>query len=222
MTLKSCWSCMRRFAKAQARCATSCVLNALIFEMALAEIVDIRWTSLICRLAQDQAVIARGAGWNSPVFLRTSVVIAAIRSSLRVAHCAIAQEMCERLCAVKVLIFDKDSSAMALTSCSFQRPHFANAQAAFESWRWSNSDILLTISAAITDISASLRTPREAKPQTIPAMSWGENLSAWYCVISAILFNSSTTMGSVSCSLPSVKARFDRSRGQRLESLERS
>mmetsp|Transcript_71645 Transcript_71645/g.231931 ORF Transcript_71645/g.231931 Transcript_71645/m.231931 type:complete len:308 (-) Transcript_71645:77-1000(-) len=171
MMLKSCWSWMRRFAKAQARCARSCVLNCVIFVAASAEMEDISEVFLSCRLAKDQAVIASGAGAKSLVFLCSTSAMAFMRSSLRVPHCAMAQEMCERLCAVKLEIFLRHSLAMAPTSCSFQRPHFAKAQAVFESCRWSKPSILFTTSAAMTDISSSFRTPREAKPQTMPAMS---------------------------------------------------
>lgn len=133
-------------------------------------------------------------------------------------HCAMAQEMCDKLWALKLLIFSKHSPAMAFTSCSFQSPHLANAHAVFESCRWSNPEILLTISAAMIDMSGSFLTPRDANPQTMAAMSCGVKCSARYFAMSAILHNNSTTMLSLICNLPRAKEMSARSLAQMVRS----
>mmetsp|Transcript_74312 Transcript_74312/g.209883 ORF Transcript_74312/g.209883 Transcript_74312/m.209883 type:complete len:427 (+) Transcript_74312:240-1520(+) len=204
----------RRFAKAQARCARSGALKCATRAVACSEMAAKRAASRTWRFANDHAVMAKGAGTNSDFFRCSSVAMASMRSSLRVPHSAMAQEMWERLCAVKVVIFFRHSAAMAATSCSFQRPHLAKAHAVFESCRWSKPPIWFTTSAAITDMSASSRTVREAKPQTMPAMSCGVKVSALYLAMSATFFRRSTTTASLSWNFPSAKAMSASSLGQ--------
>mmetsp|Transcript_5932 Transcript_5932/g.11430 ORF Transcript_5932/g.11430 Transcript_5932/m.11430 type:complete len:201 (+) Transcript_5932:3069-3671(+) len=158
--------------------------------------------------------MANGAGANSLVFRCNSQTMAFIRSSLRVLHWAMAQDICDRLCAVKVEILLRQPAAMALTRCSFQRPLLAKAQAVLESCLWSNPSILRTTSAAITDISDSVRIPSDAKPRTMTAMSPGVNKSTWRSASSATLLSTSTATGSCNCSSPIAKARSASSRGQ--------
>mmetsp|Transcript_123602 Transcript_123602/g.311309 ORF Transcript_123602/g.311309 Transcript_123602/m.311309 type:complete len:218 (+) Transcript_123602:1156-1809(+) len=128
--------------------------------------------------------------------------------------------MCDKLWAENVWIFAKHSPAIALTNCSFQRPHLENAQAVLDKCLWSKPSILLTTSAAMTDMSASLRTPSEAKPHTMPAISCGLKFSARYFEISAILCKMSTTMLSSYCNLPKAKAMSERSLGDGIKSEE--
>mmetsp|Transcript_144036 Transcript_144036/g.461024 ORF Transcript_144036/g.461024 Transcript_144036/m.461024 type:complete len:312 (+) Transcript_144036:992-1927(+) len=155
--LKRWLSEMRRFAKAHARCARSCDLKSLNVSQARSEIALMSFLSLNWRLAKDHAVIAHGEGEKSLAFAMVSCAMAFMSSSFRVPHCAKAHEMCEMLWTENVRIFAKHSPAIALTNCSFQSPHFAKAQAVLESSRCWNLLILLTTSAAITDIIASLR-----------------------------------------------------------------
>jgi len=142
--------------------------------------------------------------------------MAFMSSSLRVAHCAIAQDNMLTLCGEKVSSLVKLSWAMAVTNWSFHKPHFAKANAVSERWRCSNCSILLTTSAATTDMSDSMRTPWAAKPQTMWDMSCGSFTR--YFAMSAIRFISTAPTGSMESSFPIDQAMSASSFGVTLTS----
>jgi len=98
-----------------------------------------------------------------------------------VAHCAIAQDKCDKLCALNVSIFLMHSLPRVLTSTSFHKLHFAKAHEVCERWLDSKALILSTTSEASTGIRFSLRTfigARFAKPTTRFEMPCGDSLLA--------------------------------------------
>mmetsp|Transcript_110159 Transcript_110159/g.237124 ORF Transcript_110159/g.237124 Transcript_110159/m.237124 type:complete len:223 (-) Transcript_110159:694-1362(-) len=113
---KSFWSWRRRFANAQARKTRSSVLNSSIFSTATLLTASIIVALLTFRLANDQAVMARDPGGNSATLFVTSFEMAVMSSSLRVPHCAMAQETFMRHWAEKVSILEMHSWAIVVTS----------------------------------------------------------------------------------------------------------
>mmetsp|Transcript_119228 Transcript_119228/g.320005 ORF Transcript_119228/g.320005 Transcript_119228/m.320005 type:complete len:292 (+) Transcript_119228:1307-2182(+) len=188
---------MPTFANALTILARSDDLKLWIFSRTALDIAwNSRW-SFTWSDANEDVMMASGFGGTSWTHVSACSTNSSLRSLSVVTHCAIAQDNCDKLCAVNVFIFLRHSFPRVFTSTSFHKLHFAKAHAVCERWLDSKLLMLSTTSAASTGIRFSLRAfigARFANPTTSVEMPCGDNLPASFVAVQATNFRTSVTV----------------------------